>query len=111
MATLEKAEGLLEELRSASYKAAEEDHAELQKFAAEQVSKCTILNQNMSVPPSIIDMDHAYMHKHTTHLQYRCHCLLAMPRMSRSLLPACIQQCELVFCTCRALRVSCSSGM
>ena len=38
MATLEKAEGLLEELRGASYDAAVKDMGELEAFAAEHVS-------------------------------------------------------------------------
>jgi oligopeptidase A len=38
MATLEKAEGLLEELRGASYDAAVKDMEELKAFAAENVS-------------------------------------------------------------------------
>ena len=38
MATLERAEGLLEELRGASYAAAVKDMGELKAFAAEHVS-------------------------------------------------------------------------
>lgn len=37
MATLDKAQALLDELRSASYKAAVKDHEELKEFVKEQV--------------------------------------------------------------------------
>ena len=37
MATLDKAQGLLDELRSASYKAAVKDHEELKQFVKEEV--------------------------------------------------------------------------
>ncbi len=40
MATLEKAESLLEQLRGASYDAAVKDMEELKKFASENVMPC-----------------------------------------------------------------------
>ncbi len=41
MATLEKAEALLEELRSASYDAALREMDEVKRFAAENVRECS----------------------------------------------------------------------
>lgn len=43
MATLEKAEALLEELRSASYDAALREMQEVKQFAAENVRSCSCL--------------------------------------------------------------------
>ena len=54
MATLEKAEGLLEELRGASYDAAVKDMEELKAFAAESVSLSGLavhaLSYNLAFP-------------------------------------------------------------